>query len=287
MSAFSNLPNCSQQFQNDYQELVADAAKYSSDSKYAEEAMQQAQAAAINIDMQEYKGHPGELLVVLLTAVFGSSLDQAYQYQLGVTGDKVQIQSDLSKLTNDIQAAPNAAAVGGDAVQQVAAETDTMQDLLSSTGDATGDAVQSAIGGAAASFMNTNFANVRKDIYWKDDQETQYNPTEVTDPTTSGYTYHFVVAGEGASKTGYMTDYSQLAGNLALQGDTDGAQEANSILVNNYNQNVSTTQSLGTAVNSEIGMITSKIKANTDALSSFSQDLLTLQRTSVRNQVTQ
>lgn len=298
---------CTPQFEQDLNgkghSLLNDGAQYENDINLMQEARTDAIDAAMNVDMKKYKGNPGALLILLMVKVFGEKRDTYYQLQLKTEADAVQIQADFTKLSNDIQNTVNAggtsspSAGGGisnaNDIVHVAAETDEMQKILSMnvpknpTGQNLGiEGVQNALGATPCSLMDGNFEKMRKDIYWGEDPNGKiYNPTQVVNPTTQTRTYHFDANG---SATGYIHSYAQMKQELSGQGEEgQSAQNANKILLDAYNQNVSTTQSLGTAFNSEVGLTTSKIKSNTSFLSDLSQDILTGNRTAVKNQIVQ
>lgn len=310
----SELSNCSAQFQwdlngtgpdaasgnkNDHS-LKADAEAFNAD----EVALAQAKADVVTECKSlegKYKGNPAALLIVLIVEVLGSRSNRAYELELKVNADGVQVQGDITKLSNDLQNIPNAGGTndpttGTNCIIEVAAGTDEMQNILGtngtagSVGTAISKDVQEALGSSASSLMCGNFANMRQDIYWGADPEgSKYNPTQVTAPAggftdPTKYTYHF---DPDSSDSGYIHSYAEMQADLKLQGNPKGAQDANKILLDNYNQNVSTTQSLGSAANAEIGLITSRIKMNTSAVSDFSQDILTGNRTAVKNQMPQ
>lgn len=302
----SELNNCSAQFQWDLDgstnahSLQADAEAFATDKAQEALAKQDVVNECESL-VGKYKGNPGELLVVLIVEVLGSRSNKAYELELKVNADGVQVQGDITKLSNDLQNIPNAGGTtdpttGTNCIIEVAAGTDEMQNILGtngaagSVGTAIAQDVQSALGSSASSLMCKNFANMRQDIYWGNDPESQYNPTQVTGVPAGGYTdptkytYHF---DPNANDTGYIHSYAEMQADLKLQGNPKGAQNANKTLLDNYNQNVSTTQSLGSAANAEIGLITSRIKMNTSAESDFAQDILTGNRTAVKNQLPQ
>lgn len=277
--------DCSQQFQTDFTQLAKDAIQYNKD--YTAEG-----TAATNLQQEvdslanEFQGHPGELLAVIIIKVLGSRRDQVYQSQLKTNADAVQIQGDVTKLTNDIQNTINDKSTSNTDVQYVAAETDEMQNVFGASASSSvaswasyisggNGAGPGAIGSTAAGFLDQNFKAMRDDIDWTTDpEESTYN--------TQSSAAHFEVGGAGIN---HLSSYSEMFNDLSQQGDPKGAQEANKIILDNYNQNISTTQSLGTAANTEIGLITSAIKMNTSATSDFVQDILTGNRTAVNNQL--
>lgn len=290
MSTNPDLSYCSQSFQTEFGTLQTDAEQYNTDVTLEAQAKADVVKECESL-ANEYKGNPGELLAVLIVKVLGSRSSNAYQMELKVNADGIQIQGDLTKLSNNIQNIVNTGGSGSTGVIQVAAETDEMQNVLGTTSSSSpsfASDVQGAIGTTSANLMSDNFANMRQDIYWAEDPNSSYNPTEnTTNPTSSepsSYTYHFNPDDTSGS---YMTSFGQMQADLKIQGNPYGAQDANKILLDNYNQNVSVTQSLGSAANAEIGLITSKIKMITSATSDFSQDLLTGNRTAVKDQITQ
>lgn len=283
----SEISNCSQQFQNDFDNtnnphsLENDAYAFNTALTDESDAL-----AAVRKEVDDladkYKGHPGELLIVIIVKVLGTRRDHYFQTKLKVNADAIQIQADISKLTNDIQGTINDKSTNPQDVINVAAETDEMQNVFgtSSQSASVGEwasyisGEDGAIGTASSSFMCENFQKIREDINWSADPEAKaYN---------TGANPHFLVGGSGQN---HFTTYSQMFNDLTVQGDPLGAQEANKIILDNYNQNVSVTQSLGAASNTKIGLITSEIKMNTSAESDFAQDILTGNRTAINNQI--
>ncbi len=300
MSTPTDLSDCSTSFQNEFNALAAFTNTNPEDGpigQFAKDrALEKADKAAVVAECDalagEFKGNPGELLAILIVKVLGSKSSNTYQMELKVKADAVEVQGDITKLSNNIQNIVNTGAAGNTGVIQVAAETDEMQHLLRTSPQPQTEAseIDKAIGTTSATLMSGNFANMRHDIFWAEDPNAStYNPTQDTTPPNpldpKSYTYHFDP--DDTNSTTYMNSYSEMQANLKIQGNPYGAQDANKILLDNYNQNVSVTQSLGSAANAEIGLITSKIKMITSATSNFAQDLLTGNRTAVKDQIPQ
>ncbi|HEV7737834.1 MAG TPA: hypothetical protein VGO47_10750, partial [Chlamydiales bacterium] len=197
---------CSSQFQTDFSQLGLDAIQYHNDVKEEGADVLSLQNEVDSL-AREFKGHPGELLAVIIVKVLGSKRDKAYQMELKTNADAVQIQGDVTKLTNDIQNTINDKSTSNTDVQYVAAETDEMQSVfgVSDPSNSTtrfwaryvsngftytekGKTYESggAIGSTASSFLDQNFKAMRDDIDWTNDPEaSNYNT-----PSTA---YHFEV----------------------------------------------------------------------------------------------
>lgn len=279
LSNIANFSNCSTQFQKDFNQLYEDI-EGSGGFKAAEKLEAKEKAYALkerSMIFEKYKNNPGLLLMMLTTGYFGQGMDNLYSSQLNQDASGLKVQTDLTKLTNDLQNIINSGSSNPDAVTQVAAGADLMESILGPSGQYSpswaGD-LQNAIGGTqTAGFMDQNFASIRGEINWSADPDSGFNPP------SSSTTVYFDVGG-----TSGMQTFAQMQTDLSKQGSTD-AQDANKGFIDAYNQNVAVTQSMGTAANTEIGLITSKVKLNTTTVSDLAQDFLTLDRTAINNEV--
>jgi len=290
----STLSYCGQQFQQDFKQLETDAKAYHHELKELTKAESSLQTEISSL-ANKYKDHPGELLAIIIVKVLGTRRDKVFQVKLQVKADAVQVQGDVTKLTNDIQGtitkystddATNGSS-GFSPVLEVNSETDEMCYVFNSAETGTPNsntftwakyvsAPDGAIGTQGSSMLYTNFKKIR---------DTIYNPNDLSNNGTG--TYYFKIGSPASSTPAHF--YSFYAMNEALDNPSEtlhaDAQTVNSTIVNNYNEITSATQSLGTAVNSEIGLITSTIKMNTSAESDFAQDLLTADRTAINNEI--
>lgn len=310
----TELSKCSPGFESEYKKLSADAIAFH-DTVKEENAAKEAIKTKVDSLAGKYKGHPNELLVILIVEVLGSKTSNAHQLQLKEQAGALNIQKDLTNLSSDIQNIPSgkgpktmpggATTPKGQGIKWVAADTDEMQNALGTSpssqfsGKSWAGYIRTALGAEPCNMMTSNFQNIRNDIYWTGDPEAKnYNPKPYglkkgqngqNPPSASNpgsYTsYHF---DPDAGKTSpYITSYSEMRSDLSVQGNPKGAQDANKTLLDSFSQNVSATQSMGQASNAEIGLITSAIKENTSFVSSVSQDILTGNRSAIRNQLAQ
>jgi hypothetical protein len=241
-----------------------------------------------------------------MVVVFGELQGNSSQLQFEAASKKINVQSDLSKLTNEIQSNINSPpktdtpGVASGSIQTVASESDCMMDILNTKVGGTNAAnLEAALGGnnSTTGFLLQNFQKIRSDIYWGansgvKDNEADYNPTKYADtdlptPTdgTSYTSYHYIVLASG-TKVGtepFMVNYTDTKNDLAKQGDAFGAQEAMKTYTNSYNQNISSVQALGPAVNAEIGLMTSTQKTRQSVMTSMLQDCSTLVRVANQN----
>ena len=300
----SALSNCSKNFQNTYEELKKDAerlAEIRSDIKEERASI----VAEVDKLSKEHLS-PGELLALLIVKVMGSRSMDTYELQLSGQAQGLQVQKDISALTNETQSLTNGNVKGGtdgaEAIQQtkeVASQTDILQTILTSNSTVNPSLyhswfsdVQGALGQEGCSSLSQSFASIRKDIYWKGDTLGSYYNPEVPkdyDPTKGSpqsYTSFHIVIGSlpNGVKGDFMDSYAQMQSELKLSGNPYGAQGANSTLVSSYDSVISASQTMGKAASAQIGLTTGYIKSLTTATSSFIQDLLTANRTAVNNQ---
>ncbi len=312
--ADSELSKCSPNFIKEFNKLHADALAFNATVNAEAKAKAAIKKEVDSLANKHKDLTPNELLILLLVEVLGSKTSNAYQLQLKGQADAFNLQKTLTNLSSDTQDLTNGKGPttmtgkpgggvipAGQRIKWLAADTDEMQNALgknpSSTfsGKTWAGYVRTALGTEPCNMMTSNFANMRKDIYWAGDPEAKtYNPgayKTAPSPTNAGsYTsYHFMVGNDltAKDKKDFITSYAEMKAGLSSQKDPKGAQNANKILLDNFNENATTTQSMGQAANAEIGIITSAIKMNTNAVSSFSQDLLTGNRTAIRNQLAQ
>lgn len=302
----TDLSNCSTSFQTDLTQLKKDAAQFEKDQIAYHEEQQKELHEAEGKDMSKYKGNPGALLIFLIVNVYGNKADTAFQLKLKTEADAVQIQADLTKLSNNIHNTINA---GGDTtiasgqfkgydqgIVNVAAELDEMQKYLAAppasdstyqqaeaAGQGTQYALNDALGSSSCSLLSGNFAKMRDVINWSTDPNaSKYNKgtNPIFDPNPNEK------PATGSTTSSYINSFAEMQQDLKIQGDTT-AQDGYKVFLDNYNQNVSATQSLGTASNAEIGLVTSKIKSLVSFVSDMVQDTLTGNRTAVKDQVAQ
>ena len=276
-----NLSNCSAQFQKDFTQLEKDIGVGGSTGYEAAQKLEKKERECAFNDrkliFEKYSKNPGLLLMMMTTVYFGQGVNNLYSSKLNADASGIKIQTDLTKLTNDLQNIINSGSKNPDAVKEVAAGADVMETILkpgAKKGTLAGE-LQAAVGGPSdktAEFMFQNFAKIRGEINWSaDPQAALFNHTSKQ---------FYLTVGSGAG----INTFHKMEKELSKQGNTS-AQEANKGFIDAYNQNVAVTQSMGTTANTAIGLLTSKIKLNTTTVSDLAQDFLTLDRTAINNEV--
>ncbi|MGB7978566.1 MAG: hypothetical protein WCF19_05345 [Chlamydiales bacterium] len=155
--------------------------------------------------------------------------------QSAVDGGALQIQGDLTRLNNDLEAQTNQNTTDPSQIDLVAQHSEQMYEALSDAGDPVG--LQAALGTDASQALASQFQIIRQQIH---------DTNVAGDGPQSGW--YFIAPGSDAPPgTDYITSYGQLQSDLAAKGDPQSANEAEKGKTDAFNENTSTTQSTNAA----------------------------------------
>ncbi len=249
-------------FNTDYQTLKNDADQFGQIQQQLTDDVNAYKDAYQKVMKEKDPGMIWAMLIYLLSVQGGNQLDD----QLKLYGSGIKISSDLTKIGNDLETLTNQN-VGGPTpdpgtvlVENEVSHLDVMLDTLSTNTLVPGAAEQpnanilAAMGGTAATAYYNELFNFRRDIHWsgdphKNDDTTQdYNPTEVSNPSSTGpRSYHFDL-----DNNAYLADFAQLQADMSAQGDPLQANEAYKLKSDVFNTNTTTTQSVNQAGDAKV-----------------------------------
>ncbi len=279
------------QFKTDLKTLYTDAGIYNNDLQTASDA-KAALGNAIKKLVAEAKGNPWTLLMLFISFL-SQPADQYNQAQLGKQAGKVKIQADLTQLTNDMQGIVNEKGTTTGLQHYTSALDDMMQILGGGDGLAPQSAWQenvcNAIGGSqSANFLEQGFAKIRSDIGGTDPgvtPESFMQKANYTGPINTNPDFSL-----NSDSTTQITSFGQMFTELSQTGTgglPEAAQNGNDLITNTNSELTTAEGSLTAQVTTEIQQIKTQITTDVSAESSFAQDILTADRTAIKNETPQ
>jgi len=248
-------------FNTDYNQLLADAAAYAEavkEQKAAHDAYNaQYQKAIANIGSL----NPEQIILMFIMLLSGQGFTQM-DSGLAVNGSILKLQGDLSKVSSDIERMTNqttdTTTGAGGLLDTVAKDMSKVLDLLAPN-PAAGSAafnLQQAIGSDTAGYLYGYMLGNRQEIYDAHDPDAaKYNPTKASAPAAGlTRTYHFDVdapSDPNNPNANYINSFSELNQYLTQSGDPAQATEAQKSLTdhfNEYNATISSGQSASQAM---------------------------------------
>lgn len=197
--------------------------------------------------------HTSDAMVAFTMLAWLMAQQGCDQLNLQTAGDggALKIQGDLTKLGNDIEKETKQDADDkGASIHDVAAQSEQLYQLLTTTTDPNGLALQKALGSDASSALASQYLIIRDQI---DDSSVAGNPT--------GGWYFIAPGTTPPSGSDLITSYAQFQTDLATQGDPQSANEALKQQTDSFNENTSTTQSTNAASQEIISNDTNMTKA--------------------------
>jgi hypothetical protein len=175
--------------------------------------------------------------------LFGIYGDQAAQYGIGinVSGILTQVHNDISKLVTSGSSDPAT-------IKDVADDLDKVLDQLKNN-----PALKNALGLSFDDIQTTD-TNLRDQFYIKG--YDAYNPTSNPDPTTNGYTYHFVYDGlKPTQDPNYTYTFADMEARMKLPSDPAQATEGFDSLTKSFSADGNDTNTLNSAINVQLNNV--------------------------------
>lgn len=275
-------------FSDHFDQLVADAQKYQEAAEAEQKAKEAYNKRFAEIEGMAKDGMSPDKLMMMIIMLLCEEGSRQMDSGLGTHAAALKIQGDLTQCGNDIEKLTNMVSLKdkdltGDqgVLAWVARDEDKLLDVLdpSITSGVNGN-IQAALGGdgAAASALFSQCKVIRGDIMFEDDENKKYNPDPKDFPDQKPpYSYHFDVKGNG-----YMASYYEMNQNMQSAGDKGQGTEAAKLKTDAFNQNNSTTQSVGAAAQQKITLDSNTIKTVQSFTTSMMADWI--KRMSASNQ---
>ena len=279
-----------QQFYNDWKQLQEDAGTYQTDAAAADKARNDYSKEFTNLFNNSKNP---EVVFLALIVLFGNQGFTELDQGLGVQGDALKIQSDMTQLNNDLQSLsdPNGAGAGDKMkVVTVAHDLDCMLNLLGDSHMAASDdqawyhTVQQVLGtgnaGTGSSLIDQQYYSLRMDIHLNDPERSNYNPAAAP-PGAAGdkRSYHY-----DPNDPNYITNFAETATAMGQQADPDQAAEAFKLWTDGENTVSTTTQSLSNAINAILSNSTNTIKTFQSFVANMMHAIMDVVKGSIQNQ---
>ena len=240
-------------FVTDYAQMQADTETYNEAVAEQQQAQSDYGAYYDQIQSEIAAGEdPSVILIqlIILIAVYASNENEA---DLAKQADALQVSGDVTLCNDDIQDQIASGSDDPNTVHEVALETDCM---MASLNPETGDLV-APLGETTCTTLYNLEASTRGTIY--DTEDTDNNPE-------AGSTYYFTT---DPNDTAHMQSFGQMQELMSdptiepdpsdPTPDTEMATDAAQLLTNNYNESVTTTQSVQAAFNVMIQQLTTQM----------------------------
>jgi hypothetical protein len=204
------------------------------------------------------------ILIYLQMYVFQNSLPPSdphaddclfgiYGDEVGLQGQALQVNSYLTAVHNDLQQMVDSDSPDVQVVENVIGDLDSLLDSLKNDLP-----LQHSMDPTALANLTSTDQALRNE-FWGDG-DTTHNPPSVADPTTSGYSYHFVWGQYSPGYGYYINNFHDMETYMKQTGDKDEATEGYKNLTDNLNSATGMTQTVNSEINEKINQLTNFIK---------------------------
>lgn len=261
------------QFDTDYNNLINDA------NDYATLAQEQQDSVTAYTKAYQKLLHTTDPSLLFIQLIYLMSMQgfNELDSNLGQAGGSLQVQGDVTKVDNDLQAITNINSTDSDNVRKEAQDLDKMLDSLSGTSAADKN-IQNALGGANGSAVGALYDSdltMRQYIFLKNDVSPEghnYNPTQVSPPGAT-LTYYF-----DPDDSNYLQSYGEMQADMQQQGNPKGANTAAKGITDQSNMNQQVTSSTNQASTEAI----TNVKNMISTLQSFTSDMMHAQSDQIK-----